>query len=122
VGSATEMLLTDTSVWIHHLRRDLPALREALEEGTVAVHPFVIGELACGSIRDRQALLDDLSRLPTVQVAEHHEVLHLVERWGLAGRGLGWLDCHLLASARLAGTHLWTLDRALGKAWQAMAR
>jgi predicted nucleic acid-binding protein len=114
------MVLADTSVWIHHLRRGLPELREALESGMVATHPFVIGELACGSLRDRKAMLADLAQLPMVDVAEHEEVMALVERRKLAGRGIGWLDAHLLASARISGVRLWTLDRALNEAWTSL--
>lgn len=111
------MLLADTSVWIEHLRRGVPALAAALEEGSVVVHPFVLGELACGSLRDREEFLEDLARLPTVPAAEHDEVLELVERRALMGSGIGWIDAHLIAAARIAGVELWTLDRALQRAW-----
>ena len=111
------MFLADTSVWIEHLRRGVPALAAALEEGTVAVHPFVLGELACGLLRDREEFLEDLARLPTVPAAEHDEVLALVARRHLAGSGIGWVDAHLIAAARISEVELWTLDRALQKAW-----
>lgn len=116
------MVLADTSVWIHHFRHDLPDLRTALEDGLVVVHPFVIGELACGTLRRRREILADLAQLPAVGVAEHEEVMTLVERRGLAGRGIGWLDAHLLAAARIAGVRLWTLDRALAARWAALGK
>lgn len=110
------MILADTSVWIHHLRSDFPELRSALEDGLVLVHPFVIGELACGTLKNRREFLQDLAQLPTIVVAEHAEVMALVDRWGLAGSGIGWLDAHLLAAARIAGARVWTLDQPLARA------
>ena len=77
------------------------------------VHPFVFGELACGSLRARPTILGYLRNLPAALVADHYEVLELVERRGLAGTGIGWIDAHLLASALIAGAPLWTLDKAL---------
>jgi hypothetical protein len=115
------VLLADSSVWIEHLRRGVPELEEALEEGTIVVHPFVLGELACGMLRDREAFLEDLARLPEVVPAEHDEVLELVERRRLAGTGIGWVDAHLIAAARIADVELWTLDRALQRAWEKLA-
>ena len=107
------MILADTSVWVDHLRRGNPALRALLDETSVACHPFVIGELACGTLRHREAVLDLLARLPSAPVAQHHEALAVVESRRLMGRGLGWVDVNLLASALLAGAELWTLDRTL---------
>lgn len=115
------MFLADTSVWIEHLRRGIPLFARALEEGSIVVHPFVLGELACGSLRDREEFLADLSRLPAVPAAEHDEVLHLVAHRRLAGSGIGWVDAHLIAAARLAEVELWTLDRALQRAWGSSA-
>lgn len=77
------------------------------------VHPFVFGELACGNLRARATILGYLRNLPEASVADHDEVLALVERRGLAGTGIGWIDAHLLASALIAGASLWTLDKGL---------
>ena len=116
------MLLVDTSVWIAHLRHGDAPLVQALERGDVLTHPFVIGELACGSLRNRRSLLDELQRLPQATLAEHAEVLHLIERFQLAGTGIGWTDAHLLASARLSPASLYTHDAALERAWQRLRR
>lgn len=87
-----------------------------LEEGDVYCHPFVIGELACGNLRNRDEILELLGALPETPCADHAEVLNFVAERGLAGKGLGWIDVHLLASALLAGCSLWTLDKALAGA------
>lgn len=109
-------MLVDTSVWVDHLARGNPSLVELLEAGEVETHPFVVGELALGHLRGREGVLEYLGVLPSVSPAEHEEVLRLVEDRGLAGSGLGWVDAHLLASALIGGTRLWTLDRALAAA------
>jgi len=106
-------MLVDTAVWVDHLARGNAGLAALLEEGAVETHPFVIGELALGSLRWREATLAHLQALPTVPVAEHDEVLYLVERHSLAGTGIGWVDAHLLAGVLIAGTTIWTLDRPL---------
>jgi hypothetical protein len=106
-------VIVDTSVWINHLRIGDARLAAQLEEGTVLVHPFIVGELACGNLRNRQEILSLLEGLPTPKLAEHDEAIQLVEREQLHGRGIGWVDVHLLASARLSGVSLWTLDRRL---------
>lgn len=110
------MILVDTSVWIDHLRAGNPALGLLLTEGVVACHDFVIGELACGTMRKRNEILDLLTRLPVMPRARHTEALALVESWKLMGLGLGWIDVHILASALLGGAHLWTKDRSLSAA------
>lgn len=107
------MILVDTSVWVDHLRRGDAALADALQQGQVAMHPFVVGELACGSLRDRAELLGLLQALPALTVATYEEVLHFIEAHALMGRGLGYVDVHLLAAARLADTLLWTRDKRL---------
>ena len=109
-------MLVDTSVWIDHFRRGNQTLSTRLEDGAVWWHPFVIGELACGGLSDRDHVLALLAVLPQPPLAEHDEVLEFVDRNGLAGSGLGWIDVHLLASARLGGIGIWTLDRNLGRA------
>ena len=110
------MTLVDSSVWIDHWRRGNGRLAAALELGRVVAHPFVIGELAGGTMPRRSSTLPLLEALPVVLTARHDEVMMLVERHGIAGTGLGWVDAHLLASATLSGTPLWTLDRALRRA------
>lgn len=107
------MILVDTSVWVDHLRKGRQELATALVEGRVLCHPFVIGELACGGIRNRVEVLALLAALPQTAVAEHIEVLQFVHTHKLHGKGLGWIDVHLLASAQLMGCSLWTNDRAL---------
>ena len=106
-------MLVDTSVWIDHFRHSNPNLAARLEDGVVWCHPFVIGELACGGLADRAQVLSLLAALPQSPLAEHAEVLEFVDRNGLAGSGIGWVDAHLLASARLGGVRIWTLDRTL---------
>lgn len=112
------MVLVDTSVWIAFLGRGNSRLGELLEEGLVVSHPFVLGELACGNIRNRRAVLELLGVLPEARVAEHLEVLRLVDQHKLYGRGLGWTDMHVLAAAMLSGCSLWTFDKALDHAAQ----
>ena len=107
------MILVDTSVWVDHFRRDNVGLRRLLDDATVSCHPFVFGELACGTLRNRDAILGMLERLPHAPVAQHPEVLALIAARRLMGRGLGWIDAHLLASALLDEGRLWTLDRSL---------
>jgi predicted nucleic acid-binding protein len=106
-------VLVDTSVWVDHLRRGNARLASRLENGEVESHPFVLGELACGNLRRREEILSLLGSLPRVTEAEHDEILSLIETRRLYGRGLGWVDVHLLASAMLGRTTLWTLDRPL---------
>lgn len=107
------MFLVDTSVWGHHLKRTDRGLVALLEAGAVLTHPAVIGELALANLRRRDETLGLLDRLPRAQVATDSEVLSLVERHSLHGRGIGWVDAHLLASALLTGCGLWTEDRPL---------
>lgn len=108
------MILVDTSVWIHHLRKGDRELTRLLNEGVVLCHPFVIGELACGNLKNRVEILSLLAALPSSSLASHAEGLHLVTERKLAGRGIGWIDVHLLASALLSKCTLWTKDKALG--------
>ena len=109
------MILVDTSVWVDHLRRGDARLAELLERSTVLMHPFVVGEMACGSLRDRGAILELLQDLPGAVVAESDEVLQFIERHDLHGKGIGYVDVHLLASVALTeGAKLWTRDKKLG--------
>jgi len=107
------LILVDTSVWVDHLRSGVPRLAELLQEGAVLIHPFVIGELACGNLRNRRQVLDLLHGLPAAKVASNSEVLVMIEQHQLMGCGIGYVDAHLLAAARLAGCPLWTQDRRL---------
>jgi hypothetical protein len=107
------MILVDTSVWIDHLRSGNATLAELLRREQVFCHPLVIGELACGNLGNRLEILGLMEALPQAEVAEHAEVLQFVESKKLAGKGLGWVDMHLLASAALTGCTLWTLDKPL---------
>jgi predicted nucleic acid-binding protein len=109
-------MLVDTSVWVDHLRRKNEALVKRLERAQVWTHPFIIGELACGHLSRRAELLYSLAALPQAPTASQDEVLALVEARALMGRGLGWIDIHLLAAARLARLPLWSLDRRLSVA------
>ncbi|MGC2108549.1 MAG: type II toxin-antitoxin system VapC family toxin [Candidatus Korobacteraceae bacterium] len=108
-------MLIDTSVWVEHLRRGDPTLSSLLDRDEVECHPFIIGELACGSLRRRSEVLSLLRSLPHVPVASHDEVLTFIERHRLMGRGIGWIDAHLLASAALSNTPLWSRDRRLSE-------
>lgn len=110
------MILVDTSVWVEHLRVGSSRLHTLLHDDQVLCHPFVMGELACGNLRRREQILDLLGALPEARLAEHHEVRHLLDSARLYGRGLGWVDLHLLASVLLSGCSLWTLDQPLQRA------
>ena len=112
------MILVDTSVWVAHLRRAEPRLARLLEDGQVISHPFIIGELACGSLRRRGKLLSYLDQLELVPVASNPEARNLIEAHRLMGQRLGWIDVHLLASTLIAGAELWSLDRQLVRAAQ----
>jgi predicted nucleic acid-binding protein len=108
------MILVDTSVWVEHLRASDEMLIALLNGGEVLGHLFVTGELALGNLRRRDPFLTDLQDLPQAIVASDEDVLHLVDREALFGRGIGYVDAHLLAAARLtAGSKLWTRDRRL---------
>ena len=110
------MVLVDTSIWIDHFRRRDPVLANLLDQASVLMHPFIRGELACGNFRDRQAMLNDLAALPRTISATDPEALKLLEGRALWGRGLGWVDVHLLASALLSDCALWTRDERLAVA------
>ena len=106
-------MLVDTSIWIDHFRRSNPGLAHLLEDGLVLTHPFVIGELACGSLAKRTDVLELMTALPSVLIATDEEAHALVDRHRLFGSGLGWIDVHLLTSAKLSKQPLWTADRKL---------
>lgn len=108
------MILVDTSVWVDHLRHGNARLAALLDEVQVTTHPFVVGELACGNLGNRAEILFLLQNLPRAPAAADDEVLHFIDQRRLMGRGIGYIDAHLLAATALAGLdRLWTLDRRL---------
>lgn len=107
------MIIVDTSVWVEHLKSGDPTLAMLLDDGQVLGHPFVLGELALGGLRGRHAVLDALRGLPQAIVANDDEVLSMIERRALWGRGIGFVDAHLLAATALSQARLWTRDRGL---------
>ena len=107
------MILVDTSVWIDHLRQKDDHLVITLLAGHVLIHPWVIGEIACGSLKDREQVLDLLRSLPLCSVALEDEVLLFIEQNKLMACGIGYVDVHLLASTKLSGATLWTRDKRL---------
>lgn len=111
------MILVDTSVWVEHLNAGSSPLACYLEQGQVLMHPFVLGELACGNLRNRQQILALLRQLPKAPCASDAEVLYFIEEQYLMGKGIGYVDAHLLAAVALGGTQgLWTLDKRLAQA------
>ncbi|MBI5236563.1 MAG: type II toxin-antitoxin system VapC family toxin [Deltaproteobacteria bacterium] len=108
------MVLVDTSVWVAHFRAGDSELERLLNDGRVLCHPFVAGELACGNLKNRAEILSLLQALPMALVIEHDEILRFVNSHRLTGRGIGYINIHLLASAMLANASLWTLDKMLG--------
>lgn len=107
------MVLVDTSVWVAHLREGAVGLDALLNEDHVFCHPFVIGELACGNLNNRVEILTLLQALPAAVHAEHEEVMHFIEKHSLMGKGLGYVDAHLLVAAVLTQAPLWTFDKKL---------
>lgn len=108
------MILVDTSVWIDHLRTTELKLAKLLVSGQVVTHPFVIGELACGNLKNRAEILFALQNLPVAPVAMDNETLSFIERHKLMGLGIGYVDAHLLASTALLGNgFLWSRDKRL---------
>jgi predicted nucleic acid-binding protein len=110
------LILVDTSVWVDHFRRGDAGLINLLERSAVVMHPFVIGELACGNLRKRESILGLLQDLPAAVVANSDEALTFLEHHSLHGKGIGYIDVHLLASVALTpGARLWTRDARLRK-------
>jgi predicted nucleic acid-binding protein len=115
------VIIIDASVWIDHIRSAESVILELVDARRVLSHPFVIGEVAMGEFRNRRVFLSDLEKLKAADMADHHEVLALVERHSLFGRGIGYVDAHLLASAFLTPeTKLWTRDKRLREAAKRM--
>jgi predicted nucleic acid-binding protein len=107
------MVLVDTSVWVSHLRDGDSLLKKLLNHGMVVCHPFIVGELACGNLKKRSEILTLLNTLPFAKVATHEEVMEFIDLRRLMGKGLGYVDVHLLSSAILSETLILTYDRKL---------
>jgi len=110
------MVLVDTSIWVAHLRDGNRQLEQLLMDAEVICHPFIIGELACGNISNRNEILSLLKSLPSAPVLEFDEFLFFIDENQLMRIGIGFVDVHILASAKLAGTLLWTTDKRLNSA------
>jgi len=110
------MTLVDSSIWVNHFRYGSPRLESLLRDTQVLIHPFIVGELDCGGLKNREEVLALLCALPETHIPEHHEVMHLLEAQKLYGTGIGWVAMNLLAAAQLTGCALWTADTSLQKA------
>ena len=110
------MVITDTSIWVTHLRQGSRQLEKLLIDAEVMCHPFIIGELACGNLKNRNEIISLLQSLPMAPTIEFDEFIFFIERNQLMGIGIGFVDVHLLASAQLTGTPLWTADKRLKSA------
>ena len=111
----SDFVLVDTSVWISHLRDGDKNLIHLLDQGLVLCHPFIIGELACGNIKNRYEIINLLNDLPSTAILDHYEIVEFIEYRKIMNKGIGYVDVHLLGSALLSGTPLWTFDKALKK-------
>lgn len=109
------MVLVDTSVWVLHLREGNIKLDSLLNDGEAVCHPFIVGELACGNLKNRSEILALLQALPMSTQAEHEDVMQFIENYKLMGKGLGYIDVHLLASSLLTEVPIWTLDKKLNE-------
>ncbi len=107
------MVLVDTSIWVAHLRKGSRQLEKLLMDAKVMCHPFIIGELACGNLKNRNQIISLLHSLPMAPTIEFDEFLFFIEQNHLMGKGVGFVDVHLLASAQLEGVPLWTADKNL---------
>jgi len=110
------MVLVDTSIWVAHLRQGLRRLENLLMDAEVICHPFIIGELACANLKNRNEIISLLQSLPIAPTIEFEEFLFFLDRNHLMGKSIGFVDVHLLASAQLAGMPLWTADKKLKSA------
>lgn len=111
----SDLILVDTSVWIKHLREGETSLAQLLEQGFVACHPFIIGELACEGIQNRREIISLLYHLPSTDILDHSDIMEFIEYREMMNKGIGYIDVHLLASALVSETPLWTFDKALKK-------
>jgi predicted nucleic acid-binding protein len=107
------MILVDTSIWVSHLRQSSRQLEKLLMNAEVMCHPFIIGELACGNLKNRNEIISLLQSLPMAPTVEFDEFLFFIDRNHMMGQSVGFVDVHLLASAQLAGVLLWTADKKL---------
>lgn len=107
------MVLVDTSVWVHHFRSSDNKLIPLLNNSEVMIHPFIIGELACGNLRNRREILSLLHSIPFTGILDSNDVLFFIEKNSLMGKGVGLIDVHLLAAAKLENIPLWTNDKNL---------
>jgi predicted nucleic acid-binding protein len=110
-----DIILVDTSVWIKHLREGDKNLVRLLEQGFVTCHPFIIGELACRGIKNRHEIIGLLNDLPSTDILDHYDIIEFIEYRKIMNKGIGYVDVHLLASALVSETPLWTFDKALKK-------
>ena len=110
------MVLVDTSIWVTHLRQGSRQLEKQLMDAEVMCHPFIIGELACGNLKNRNEIISLLQSLPLAPTIEFDEFIFFIDRNHLMGKGIGFVDVHLLASAQLTGIPLWTADKRLKSA------
>jgi predicted nucleic acid-binding protein len=110
------MVIVDTSIWVTHLRKGTRQLEKLLMDAEVMCHPFIIGELACGNLKNRNEIISLLQSLPMAPTIEFDEFLFFIDRNHLMGKGIGFVDVHLLASAQLIGVLLWTADKRLKSA------
>jgi predicted nucleic acid-binding protein len=109
------MVLVDTSVWVRHLRAGDSDLEQLLNNGEVMCHPYIVGELACGNMKNRHEVLSLLQLLPLTTLARHEEILQFIEMNHLMGKGLGYMDVHLAASAVLSGVPILSYDKKLNE-------
>ena len=107
------MVLVDTSIWIDHLRSGNAKLAKLLNDGEAAIHPFIVGELACGNLKNRKEIISLLHALPHIDKADDNEVQFFIEKHKLMGLGIGLIDIHLLASCKLGNSSMLTRDKRL---------
>ena len=110
------MVLVDTSIWVTHLRQGSRKLEKLLMDAEVMCHSFIIGELACGNLKNRIEIISLLQSLPMTPTIEIDEILFFIDQNNLMGKGVGFVDVHLLASVQLIGIPLWTADKRLKSA------
>lgn len=115
------MILADTSIWVDHLRELNPEMEKRLSRAQIVMHPFIIAEIALGSLKNRRQKLEDMESLLQVNVAQLSEVRHMIEACTLYSKGIGLTDAHLIASCLLTpGTQLWTRDASLEQVAKAL--
>lgn len=110
------MILADTSIWVDYLRSANPEMEQRLADGRIVIHPFIVADIALGSLRNRRKVMNGMEALLEVRVAQLSEVRHMIEAHSLYSKGIGLTDVHLIASCLLTpGTQLWTRDSAMEK-------